>query len=280
MIAFEVASWRAAVIGRWTARIAGALMLLLFLAFFFGEGPPNVFRLTATERVQFLGMAGLFLGLAIAWKWEGLGGLITVAGFTLLAAVSGVNLRAWALWVPAIAGAVHIASWGRLRAGAPAGLAPWRLPRSVVLSLLAALAAFLLLCANEMFGQPPLMTPALHPGSDLLGAWHGRTNDQLFPSVIASKPVEIAIQPEGLVTGTIGDATLAGSRITYGRSWFGRLLHMNAPYIIKGKLASAAPDGDRFTVPLEIRGGVLQGTLFVRNRPIGLMLTRRLDGRF
>jgi hypothetical protein len=278
MIALQVASWRAAVIGRWTARIAGALMLLLFLAFFFGEGPPNVSRLTSTERVQFLGMAGLFLGLAIAWKWEGLGGLLTVAGFTSLAAVSGVNPRAWALWVPAIAGAVHIASWGRLRAGPPAGLAPWRVPRSVVLSLLAALAAFLLLCANEMFGQPPLMTPALRPDRHLLGAWQGSTNYGLYPSVTSSKSVELLIHPEGLVTGTIGDATLTGSRITYGRSWFGRLLHMNAPYIIKGKLASVAPGGDRFTVPLEIRGGVLEGTLFVRNRPIGLTLTRRSAG--
>jgi len=200
MIALQVASWRAAVIGRWTARIAGALMLLLFLAFFFGEGPPNVSRLTSTERVQFLGMAGLFLGLAIAWKWEGLGGLLTVAGFTSLAAVSGVNPRAWALWVPAIAGAVHIASWGRLRAGPPAGLAPWRVPAPSCSLLLAALAAFLLLCANEMFGQPPLMTPALRPDRHLLGAWQGSTNYGLYPSVTSSKSVELLIHPEGLVT--------------------------------------------------------------------------------
>lgn len=210
----QVASWRAAVIGRWTARIAGALIFLLFLAFFFGEGPPDFSRLTSTERLQFLGIAGLFLGLVIAWKWEGLGGLITVAGFACVAAVSGVNPRAWALWIPAIAGAAHIASWGRLRAGAPAGLVPWRIPRSVVLSLLSALAVFLLLCANEMFGQPPWMTPALHPDSDLMGAWHGRTNYQLLPPDTGSKSVEMVIHSEGLVTGTVGEATLTASRIT------------------------------------------------------------------
>lgn len=55
---------------------------------------------------------------------------------------------------------------------------------------------------------------------------------------------------------------------------------MNASYIIKGKLSGAALEGDRFTVPLEIRGGALHGTLFVRDRPVGLTLTRRLDGRF
>ena len=44
-------TWRAAVVGRWTALILGTLMVLLFLAFFFGEGPPNFFHLTTSERV-------------------------------------------------------------------------------------------------------------------------------------------------------------------------------------------------------------------------------------
>ena len=70
MSAFQIASWRAAVIGRWTACILGTPMFLLFLAFFFGEGPPDLSRLTSTERLQFLGMAALFLGLVIAWKLE------------------------------------------------------------------------------------------------------------------------------------------------------------------------------------------------------------------
>src|ERR1035438_4406558 len=173
MSALQVASWRVAVVGRWTACIAGTLLFLLFLAFFFGEGPPEISRLTSTERLQFLGIAALFLGLAIAWKWEGLGGLISVAGFTFLVALNASHFRMWAFCVPAIVGAVHIVAWSRLRLGAPANLAPWRLPRSVAFFLVDALAVFLLLCANEMFGQPPLMTPTLHPDSGLLGAWYG-----------------------------------------------------------------------------------------------------------
>jgi len=46
-------------------------MFLLFLAFFFGEGPPDLSRLTSAERIQALAMVALFLGLVIAWKWEG-----------------------------------------------------------------------------------------------------------------------------------------------------------------------------------------------------------------
>jgi hypothetical protein len=265
MHALQIASWRIAIAGRWTARIAGTLLFLLFLAFFFGEGPPDFSRLTSTERLQFLGMAALFLGLVIAWKWEGLGGLITVGGFTFLVAISASHLRMWAFCVPAIVGAVHIASWARLRVGVPAGLAPWRLPRSFVISLVAVLAVFLLLCANEMFGQPPLMTPTLHPDGVLLGAWHGAAN---------STPVEFIIHPDGSVAGTVGDATVTAGRMTYGRSWFGRLLHMNSPYIITGKVR-----GDRFTLPLETRGEVLDGSLFLHNRPMRLMLTRRQAGR-
>jgi hypothetical protein len=280
MNALQIASWRVAVASRWTARIVGTLMFLLFLAFFFGEGPPHLSSLTSTERLQFLCMASLFLGLIIAWKWEGLGGLITVAGFAFMVAINTSHLRMWALCIPAIVGAVHILSWSRLRVGAPAGLAPWHMPRSVVISLLGALAVFALLCANEMFGQPPLMTPTLRPDSDLLGAWQGIP---ILAPVNHPVSAEFIIHSDGSVTGAIGDATVTG-RITYGRSWFGRLLNMNSPYRITGQLSSVVRVskeiwGDRFSMPMETRGAVLDGSLFLRNRPVRLLLTRRHDGR-
>ena len=281
MNALQIASWRIAVAGRWTARILGTLMFLLFLAFFFGEGPPHLSSLTSTERLQFLCIADLFLGLVIAWKWEGLGGLITVAAFSFLVAINANHLRMWALCVPAIVGAMHIASWARLRVGVPARLAPWHVPRSAVISLVAALVVFLLLCANEMFGQPPLMTPTLHPDSGLLGAWYGRGTYVPADNSIA---VEFIIHPDGTVTGTVGDATVTASRITYGRSWFGRLLHINSPYRMTGRLSSVVRVsqevwGDRFTMPLETRGETLDGSLFIRDRPVRLLLTRRRAGR-
>ena len=164
------------------------------------------------------------------------GGLVTVAGFGLLAILSATNLHMWILWVPAIAGAVHVASWGRLRTDAPATLVPWRLPLAVTVSLVAVLAAFLLLCANEIFGQPPLMTPPLHPGKSLAVNW--QTNG-----------VALFVHADGSLTGTIGETAITGGRITYGRSWFGRLLHMNSPYRITGKL-SGAP----FTAPFDYTG--------------------------
>lgn len=260
MNAFEAASWRAAVIGRWTARIAGTLMFFFFLAFFFGEGPPDLSRLTSAERLQALGVAALFFGLPIAWKWEGLGGLITVAGFGFLAAISATNVHMWVLYVPALTGAAHLASWGRLRMAAPNRIAPWRLPRFVAVSLLAALAVFILLCANEIFGQPPLMTPALHPENGLVGGWRGA----------GSISVEFLIHSDSSVTGTVGGAAITAGHIIYGRSWFGRLLHINSPYLVTGRIS-----GDRFTAPFQPIGEALVGSVFLRNRPMHLILTRR-----
>ena len=107
MAALAVASWRVAVMGRWTARILGTLMVLLFLALLVGEGMPAVSQLTASEKLSFLGMAGLTVGLLLAWKWEGLGGMVSVAGFALLVAIGREHLRMWAFRLPALPNALR-----------------------------------------------------------------------------------------------------------------------------------------------------------------------------
>jgi len=144
--------------------------------------------------------------------------------------------------------------------GAPASLAPWRLPHAVTASLLFVLAAFLLLSANEIFGQPPLMTPTLHPDRSLAGVWYGTE----------PKPVEFFIHPDGSVTGTVAESVVADAHIFYGRTWFGRLLHINSPYRIMGRLS-----GERFTVPFDFIDETLDGSLFLQKRPMRLLLTRR-----
>jgi hypothetical protein len=253
-------SWRIAIAGRWIARIAGTLMFLLFLAFVFGEGPPDLSRLTWFERVQAVGIATLFLGLPLAWKWEGLGGLVTVAGFAFLGLADKSNLHRWVLGLPAMAGALHLASWTRLRMARPASLAPWRLPRAVTAGLAGVAAAFLLLCGNEIFGQPPLMTPALQPGPGLAGRWQGA----------GSIPVDFLIHADGSVTGVVGETVIGNGRITYGQSWFGRLLHFNSVYRITGESL-----GEPFSAPFDLAGDGLDGSVFLRKRPMHVILTRR-----
>lgn len=259
MLTLESVTWRAAVLGRWTALIAGTLMVLFFLVVFFGEGPPHFSALTAAEKIQFAAMGALFLGLAAAWKWEALGGLLAVAGFAALVAISRSHLRLWAFDAPAVVAVVHIACRWRLRAGPPAGLAPWRLSRNTLLGLGAPLAIFLLLCANEIFGQPPLMTPSLHPSGNLLGTW---TQTVPFEALMT-------IHEDASVTGTVTGVAITGAHIAFGRSWFGRLLHWNADYVIRGRLS-----GSDFTAPLMATGQRLAGSLFRDNRPRSLTLRK------
>ena len=76
--------WRATVIGRWTARIAGTLMALFFLAFFVGEGFPNIFRLPWRESLSVLAISAVVVGLLLAWIWEGLGGAVVLAAIVLM----------------------------------------------------------------------------------------------------------------------------------------------------------------------------------------------------
>ena len=259
MIAWQNFIWRAAVLGRWTALIFGTLMVLFFLAFFFGEGPPHLSELTAAENLQFAAIGALFLGLIVAWKWEGAGGFLALAGFVALVAISSNHLKLWVFDVPAVLAAVHIACWWRLRLGPPAALTPWHVSRDILLGLGALLALFLLLCANEMFGQPPLMTPSLHPSANLQGAWRQTT------------PVDVAltIHEDASVTGTVDGTGIAGARVTYGRSWFGRLLGLNADYIVRGRIA----DRD-FAAPLMATRRGLNGSLFRDGRPMRLNLRK------
>ena len=81
---------RTANIIRWIARIWGSISML-FLLFMFGahiigslsgEGEGEGFGFGSTiDNITFLFFPfSTVLGLALAWKWEGLGGLITVLG--------------------------------------------------------------------------------------------------------------------------------------------------------------------------------------------------------
>jgi hypothetical protein len=247
---------RAAVIGRWTARVAGTLMALFFLAFFVGEGFPNIFRLHWRESLSVLLMSAVVAGLLLAWKWEALGGavVLTAVGLMPLIGMRGIGL----FLVPAAIGLLHVVCWWRLRS---AGVG-WEVPRIILIVVGLAVGVFILLCANEMFGMPPLMTPTLHPSPDIVGTW-----DAHLPAMDAV----FAINPDASVSGRIGDASLIHGRIIYSRSWFGKLMNWRTDYLIMGQLSR----GDRFTAPLTMRGVGLEGALFLSQQPLGLKLRKQ-----
>lgn len=100
---------------RWIVRCLGVLMVLFILTFIIGEGPPNVFRLTRHEQLYALGVAGLFLGLILAWFHDGWGGLLSISGWSMLCFLTGRPVWNIPFLIPAALGVLHLLCWWRLR---------------------------------------------------------------------------------------------------------------------------------------------------------------------
>ncbi len=71
-----------------TARVFGAFLLFVVLLFLFGEGFPNPASLSAKELLLFLAFIIMGTGLAVSFKRELLGGILTVAGYIFFAIVN------------------------------------------------------------------------------------------------------------------------------------------------------------------------------------------------
>jgi len=263
MIAMDRITWSLAIAGRWTARILGTLLFLFLLAFLFGEGPPPIGRLALQAKLYWLGLISLYLGLIVAWFWEGWGGALTFLGWCLLSVLERGPQLQLPLSIPAALGLVHLLSWRRLNWPAPSATpAPSRV---VLVYALPAAAIFMALCANEIFGMPPLMTPSGPMPAELAGSWQ-----QEDPAIV------LTIAPTGSVSGMMDNDPIGQARLIRNRSWFGRLMHWRTDYLIEGTLSG----GDRFTAPLTIRGSRIDGSVFLRHKggvqpPWNLRLTRQ-----
>jgi hypothetical protein len=103
-------------IARWAARIAGTLMVLLFVFMFVGEAAmasepfPG---LTTVEALEMAAVVVMLVGTLLAWRWETLGGAMTLAGgifFIIVESLQENRLRpVWFAAVFAVVGAIFIA---------------------------------------------------------------------------------------------------------------------------------------------------------------------------
>lgn len=192
---------------RWLARIAGSLLLIFLLAFLIGEGPPAPWRLSSREMLYFAGLAALYGGLTLAWFHPVWGGATSLAGWLWLSVLVGRPAWDAPLSLPALTGLIHLAS-----ASAP----PFR-PRWVTVLLYGPLPVFVLLAANEIFGNPPLLARPPHPAADLAGIWSG------------PGPATMNVDRYGRLTGQLWQ-TQIDAQLRPNRSWFGRLLGWRTDY--------------------------------------------------
>ncbi len=205
-------------------------MVLFLMAFVVGEGPPPVWRFTQRELVTFFGMALLFGGLAVAWFRDVWGGVATLGGWLLLWIVMRRVPADWPLLIPALTGAAHVICGLALRGTPPPGVGGplSATAKAAATGAGACLLVFVLLAANEMFGQPPLMTAHGPLPAPLVATW-------------ASDGVTFTIAADGTATGAAGGAALAEGRVVRNRSWFGSWIDWRTDYALRGTLADGRP---------------------------------------
>jgi hypothetical protein len=97
---------------RWSARILGVLLLAVMVALAIGEGMPNVFTQPAKVQIGFTALGLLLLGILAGWRWELLGGIISLAGWGMFVTVEVGSLRRLNLFILMLAlpGTLYLAS--------------------------------------------------------------------------------------------------------------------------------------------------------------------------
>ena len=85
---------------RWVARILGTFLAGLVLVFVVAhalgeEGLPNPFTQPLGVALEFVGLFAAVLGAVIAWKWEGLGGVMVLGGMMIFHVVERDIWLAW-----------------------------------------------------------------------------------------------------------------------------------------------------------------------------------------
>jgi len=77
---------------RWIARILASIMAAMILLFFvgetLGEGVQSLSHMTVREIVLMFTFFALWLGLLLGWKWELLGGLLTLCAIIVFYALN------------------------------------------------------------------------------------------------------------------------------------------------------------------------------------------------
>jgi hypothetical protein len=93
------------------------LVLSLVLILAIGEGYPNPFTyvMTTNESLLSFSLLAMLAGILLAWKWEGLGGALLLAGYLLWLTVESVSKDEFAfsssLFVFLFLGVLNIAVW-------------------------------------------------------------------------------------------------------------------------------------------------------------------------
>jgi hypothetical protein len=79
----------------WVGRVLGAGLALLYLAFLFGEGPPDLSTQTAGQNARFLAFAGCVAGGVVGWRWPLAGGALGLVGLSVFYLMNHAASARW-----------------------------------------------------------------------------------------------------------------------------------------------------------------------------------------
>ena len=94
----------------WLVKVAGLAVLLLLLAIFIGEGPPNPFKLTARELFIMVMLLTILTGLALALWRQLTGGIVILTGVVSFMIIGGIQHN-WVFYAFWVMGLLNILCW-------------------------------------------------------------------------------------------------------------------------------------------------------------------------
>jgi len=100
---------------RWLTRILGILLIFVIVLFAVGEGLPNPLALTANEQLGLVALIIMLAGLILAWKFEGMGGLLVIIGYIFFCIIERQILRQGVFFIFPVVGLSFLLCWRRTR---------------------------------------------------------------------------------------------------------------------------------------------------------------------
>jgi len=257
---------------QWTARILGALVVLLFLVFLIGEGPPQPSLLIPIEKLTFAAVFLLLLGLVLAWRWPALGGCLSLTGYLLNGMLGGVRmLAAPPFAVGGLAAILHLACWWI------SNRSEWRVhggPRRLAITLACLSVSFLTLGFWLSLGAHSLEA-RLNVTPQIAGRWFGTT--YVSDTRLSNKPLamDITIFPDGAFEGEVGTARIVGGlikphlkgRIGYLQSKLGEPGYVMELDLSQAPLTTPRPAKPGVSICFDVRGGQLVGAVHASDGP-------------
>jgi len=132
----------------------------------------------------------------------------------------------------------------------------------IILVIIAALASY-----------KNLLTHNWTPPETLTGQWAGQAEiTELVRNGESTSPktscnIDILINPDGTVTGKIGNADLLNGKIRKNRTWFDKLFRLKSDYVINGNIKNGIVDADKVTervirFPFDLVDGQYEGRIY------------------